>query len=250
MKGGAERPARARFLFCVPLLPPLAGAPPSADLLRTHAPTHTQTLKPQFTGHKIKTPKTQLAQRALPCAVRLVISGTPIQNDLGELLDVCAEGLLGDFRHFKTDFERPITAGRGRAATTRARETGAAVAAKLRRRIAPVFLRRLKRAVFTAPAPRLGHRPAYSSPAVWLSFKHALGGSAGAGGGGRARGSRPAGAAATAAGGLPRRSSSRRTWRRPYGAFSGRSRAAGLGASAGARPSTWARSSRRPAASC
>jgi SNF2 family DNA or RNA helicase len=38
-------------------------------------------------GHKIKNPRTQLAQRLrqVPARLRLVISGTPIQNDLLEL---------------------------------------------------------------------------------------------------------------------------------------------------------------------
>jgi len=132
----------------------------------------------------------QLAQRLreLPCAVRLVISGTPIQNDLGEmhaLLDFCAEGLLGDVRHFKTAYERPITAGQDRDATARAREIGAAVAADLRRRIAPFFLRREKRDVFPT-----GATPAAAAPGAPA---------AGAVGGGGASAS--SSAAAAAAGG-------------------------------------------------
>jgi hypothetical protein len=38
-------------------------------------------------GHKIKNPRTQLAQRLreIPAALPVIISGTPIQNDLMEL---------------------------------------------------------------------------------------------------------------------------------------------------------------------
>jgi DNA excision repair protein ERCC-6-like len=57
----------------------------------------------------------QLAQRmrSLAARVRVVISGTPIQNNLAEfwaLLDFAAPGLLGPLRKFKLDYERPILA--------------------------------------------------------------------------------------------------------------------------------------------
>lgn len=40
----------------------------------------------------------------IPVSVRVVISGTPIQNNLMELhslVDLCCEGLLGDAKTFK-----------------------------------------------------------------------------------------------------------------------------------------------------
>ncbi|KAK9816584.1 hypothetical protein WJX72_002280 [[Myrmecia] bisecta] len=104
-------------------------------------------------GHKIKNPKMQLAQRMreLPVAVRVIISGTPIQNNLMELhtlFDFACEGLLGDARTFKSTVERRIMAGNDKHATQRERETGAAQAAELRAQIAPYFLRREKKEVF------------------------------------------------------------------------------------------------------
>lgn len=59
----------------------------------------------------------QLAQRLrqLRARVRLIISGTPIQNNLGEmwaLFDFAVPGLLGPLRQFKLDFEKPIMAVR------------------------------------------------------------------------------------------------------------------------------------------
>lgn len=67
-------------------------------------------------GHKIKNPKMQLAQRlrAINCRVRVIISGTPIQNNLMEmhaLYDFCWQGVLGDAKYFKHHFEKPITQG-------------------------------------------------------------------------------------------------------------------------------------------
>ena len=57
-------------------------------------------------GHQMKNPNTKIAQfvRRLPCDLRLVVSGTPIQNHLGELwalYDLAAPGLLGSEEQFR-----------------------------------------------------------------------------------------------------------------------------------------------------
>ncbi|KAK9821770.1 hypothetical protein WJX81_007078 [Elliptochloris bilobata] len=103
-------------------------------------------------GHKIKNPATQLAQRLrqIPVAMPIIISGTPIQNDLLELhalFDYVYPDLLGNRAAFRIHFERPITAGNDKHATAHARMLGASRAAELRARIAPVFLRREKKSV-------------------------------------------------------------------------------------------------------
>ncbi|KAJ9525677.1 hypothetical protein QJQ45_003497 [Haematococcus lacustris] len=103
-------------------------------------------------GHKVKNPKMKLVQELhrVPAKVKVIISGTPIQNNLAEmhsLMEFCCEGLLGDVRTFKRVYEKPITSGQDRDATPRQREVGAAVAAELRRVLAPYFLRREKASV-------------------------------------------------------------------------------------------------------
>ncbi|KAK9909741.1 hypothetical protein WJX75_006802 [Coccomyxa subellipsoidea] len=103
-------------------------------------------------GHKIKNPRTQLAQklREIPAKLPVIISGTPIQNDLMEmhaLMDFVCPGLLGEARFFKQEFVRPITGGTDKGATERAQSLGAAKAAELRTRIGPYFLRREKQHV-------------------------------------------------------------------------------------------------------
>ena len=60
----------------------------------------------QDEGHKIKNPKMKLVEclRSVPVRMRLIISGTPIQNNLMEmhaLFDFTTPGLLGDARAFK-----------------------------------------------------------------------------------------------------------------------------------------------------
>eukprot|EP00878_Enallax_costatus_P028141 GHUV01030357.1.p1 GENE.GHUV01030357.1~~GHUV01030357.1.p1 ORF type:complete len:556 (+),score=126.09 GHUV01030357.1:113-1669(+) len=103
-------------------------------------------------GHKIKNSRTQLAQRLreLRATSRVIISGTPVQNNLSELhslLDFAVPGLLGGAKEFKMVYEKAITAGQDRDATLRVRELGAAKAAELRKIVAPFMLRREKKEV-------------------------------------------------------------------------------------------------------
>lgn len=89
--------------------------------------------------------------RELRAVCRVIISGTPVQNNLAELhalLDFAVPGLLGGPREFKSAFEKPIAAGQDRSAGLRVRELGAAKAAELRRIVAPFMLRREKKEVF------------------------------------------------------------------------------------------------------
>ena len=56
-------------------------------------------------GHKVKNPNMKLAValRGVPSKLRVIISGTPIQNNLLEmhaLFDYCCHGLLGTRRMF------------------------------------------------------------------------------------------------------------------------------------------------------
>ncbi|PVH36098.1 hypothetical protein PAHAL_7G351100 [Panicum hallii] len=104
-------------------------------------------------GHLIKNNKTQRAQSLfeIPCAHRIVISGTPIQNNLKEmwaLFNFCCPDVLGDKQQFKTRYEMAILRGNDKNATTREKHVGSNVAKELRERIRPYFLRRMKSEVF------------------------------------------------------------------------------------------------------
>ncbi len=127
-------------------------------------------MKPQ--GHTLKNPKTQIYQHisSIPAMLRIVITGTPINNNLSELYALfalcnqvrlassCAfihwtralvqpQGLLGDARWFRDYFEKPITHGQDRHATPRDAHHSNAKAAELRKLIGPYFLRREKNKV-------------------------------------------------------------------------------------------------------
>ncbi|KXZ56757.1 hypothetical protein GPECTOR_1g682 [Gonium pectorale] len=104
-------------------------------------------------GHKIKNPKMKLVEelKKLPTRINVIISGTPIQNNLMEMHSLFSfaghDGLLGDAKAFKKNYERPITKGLDKEASARERQTGAAIAAELRKRVEPFFLRREKKDV-------------------------------------------------------------------------------------------------------
>ncbi|KAG9444104.1 hypothetical protein H6P81_015444 [Aristolochia fimbriata] len=100
-------------------------------------------------GHIIKNPSTQRAKSLLeiPSNHRIVISGTPVQNNLKELwalFHFCCPSLLGDKKEFKARYEDPILRGNDKNASNRDRSIGSNVAKELRERIKPYFLRRLK----------------------------------------------------------------------------------------------------------
>ena len=95
----------------------------------------------------IKNPDSQVARAAfaLPGDFRLALTGTPVENRLEELwsqLHFAAPGLLGGRSDFDQRYARPIAAG----------EPG--VAGRLRARIRPFVLRRLKSEVAKELPPR------------------------------------------------------------------------------------------------
>ncbi|WNG43211.1 DEAD/DEAH box helicase [Archangium minus] len=95
----------------------------------------------------IKNPESQVARSAfgLKANFRLALSGTPLENRLEELwslMHFSNPGLLGGRRQFEEKVARPISEGNAEAAD------------RLRRRIRPFVLRRLKRDVAPELPPR------------------------------------------------------------------------------------------------
>ena len=71
---------------------------------------------------------------------RLVLTGTPVENsvsDVWSIFDFLMPDYLGDYETFKTNFEDPIADG----------ENAETVLARLKRKISPFILRRLKKSV-------------------------------------------------------------------------------------------------------
>lgn len=99
-------------------------------------------------AQQVKNPRTQ-ARRAA-CVVRarrrVCLTGTPLENHLGELwsqLDLAVPGLLGDERHFRSQYRIPIE-----------KHADADRQARLNRRIAPFILRRTKAEVARELPPK------------------------------------------------------------------------------------------------
>ena len=104
-------------------------------------------------GHRLKNKRAQLRQKieSIPAKMRLIITGTPIQNNLMELhslFDLVCPDLLGSIQEFKSQFAKPIVKGTDKNATRREREDAAIVSESLRKTYAPFMLRRTKEGVF------------------------------------------------------------------------------------------------------
>ncbi len=98
-------------------------------------------------AQKIKNPDSQVARAAyrLQADFPMALTGTPVENRLEELwsqIHFTQRGLLGGRRDFNERYERPIGEG------------DAQVTARLRARIAPFVLRRLKQDVASELPPR------------------------------------------------------------------------------------------------
>ncbi|CAN1168892.1 Protein CHROMATIN REMODELING 24 [Linum perenne] len=124
-------------------------------------------------GHLIKNPSTQRAKSLLEieCDHCIVVSGTPIQNNLKELwalFNFCCPDLLGDKKWFKEKYEDPILRGNDKHASDRDKHIGSRVAKELRERIQPYFLRRLKSEVFNEDDNETAKLSKKNEIIVWL----------------------------------------------------------------------------------
>lgn len=98
-------------------------------------------------GHRLKTlhNKSGQAIQSLNAAKRVILSGTPIQNDLREFfaaVDLVNPGVLGTFKAFVKEFETPIVRSRQPEATRRDIEKGEARGEELRELTSKFMLRR------------------------------------------------------------------------------------------------------------
>ncbi|XP_035999472.1 trichohyalin-like [Fundulus heteroclitus] len=101
-------------------------------------------------AHKIKNSSTKTAKSvyAISSKNRVLLTGTPVQNNLREmwtLFDFALQGsLLGTAKTFKTEYENPITRAREKDATPGEKALGSRMSENLMTLIKPYFLRRTK----------------------------------------------------------------------------------------------------------
>ena len=110
-------------------------------------------------GHIIKNPKSALSKsvKMINANHRLILSGTPIQNNVVELwslFDFLMPGFLGTYKQFDTKFAKPIALSR-KSKGKKEQENGALVLESLHKQVLPFMLRRLKEDVLGDLPPKI-----------------------------------------------------------------------------------------------
>ncbi|XP_064247839.1 DNA repair and recombination protein RAD54B isoform X2 [Passer domesticus] len=103
-------------------------------------------------GHRLKnsTIKTTTALTSLSCERRVILTGTPIQNDLQEfyaLIEFVNPGILGSLSTYRKIYEEPIVRSREPSATEEEKELGEKRAAELTRLTGLFILRRTQEVI-------------------------------------------------------------------------------------------------------
>ncbi|XP_070498926.1 TATA-binding protein-associated factor 172 [Chironomus tepperi] len=111
-------------------------------------------------GHIIKNGKTKSSKaiKQLIANHRLILSGTPIQNqvlELWSLFDFLMPGFLGSEKQFQLKYSRPILASRDGKSSPKEQEIGALAMESLHRQVLPFLLRRSKEDVLKDLPPKI-----------------------------------------------------------------------------------------------
>lgn len=141
-------------------------------------------------GHRLKTAtnKCALAIKSLDTPRRIVLSGTPIQNDLSEffmMVDFVNPDLLGSFKTFTKEFETPIVKSRQPNASNEEVEKGEARSEELASLTSQFILRRSADILSKYLPPKTEYvllcRPTNAQAAIYIhvlrcpAFQSALG---------------------------------------------------------------------------
>uniref|UniRef100_A0A0A9X8J8 TATA-binding protein-associated factor 172 n=1 Tax=Lygus hesperus TaxID=30085 RepID=A0A0A9X8J8_LYGHE len=111
-------------------------------------------------GHMIKNGKTKASRaiKLLTANNRLILSGTPIQNnvlELWSLFDFLMPGFLGTEKQFTARYSKPILASRDPKSSTKEQEAGVLAMEALHRQVLPFVLRRTKEDVLKDLPPKI-----------------------------------------------------------------------------------------------
>lgn len=111
-------------------------------------------------GHIIKNSASKLSKavKRIVAEHRLILSGTPIQNnvlELWSLFDFLMPGFLGTEKVFQEKFAKPIAASRSSKTSSKEQEAGALALESLHRQVLPFMLRRLKEDVLSDLPPKI-----------------------------------------------------------------------------------------------
>ncbi|XP_073832127.1 histone acetyltransferase 1 [Musca autumnalis] len=111
-------------------------------------------------GHIIKNGKTKSSKaiKMLKANHRLILSGTPIQNnvlELWSLFDFLMPGFLGTEKQFIARYSRPIFTSRDAKSSPKEQEAGVLAMEALHRQVLPFLLRRVKEEVLKDLPPKI-----------------------------------------------------------------------------------------------
>ncbi|RLV95810.1 TATA-binding protein-associated factor MOT1 [Spathaspora sp. JA1] len=111
-------------------------------------------------GHIIKNASSKLTKsvKRVRAEYRLILSGTPIQNnvlELWSLFDFLMPGFLGTEKVFHEKFAKPIAASRNSKTSSKEQEAGALALESLHKQVLPFMLRRLKEDVLSDLPPKI-----------------------------------------------------------------------------------------------
>uniref|UniRef100_T1PLY8 TATA-binding protein-associated factor 172 n=1 Tax=Musca domestica TaxID=7370 RepID=T1PLY8_MUSDO len=111
-------------------------------------------------GHIIKNGKTKSSKaiKMLKANHRLILSGTPIQNnvlELWSLFDFLMPGFLGTEKQFIARYSRPIFTSRDAKSSPKEQEAGVLAMEALHRQVLPFLLRRVKEDVLKDLPPKI-----------------------------------------------------------------------------------------------
>ena len=111
-------------------------------------------------GHIIKNTRTKItkAVKQLRANHRLILSGTPIQNnviELWSLFDFLMPGFLGTEKQFHEQYGKPILLSRDAKSSSKEQEAGALAMEALHRQVLPFLLRRMKEDVLKDLPPKI-----------------------------------------------------------------------------------------------
>ncbi|KAF7727950.1 TATA-binding protein-associated factor mot1 [Apophysomyces ossiformis] len=111
-------------------------------------------------GHIIKNGRTKITRaiKSVKSNHRLILSGTPIQNnvlELWSLFDFLMPGFLGSEKMFNERFGKPILASRDAKSSSKDQEAGALALEALHKQVLPFLLRRLKEDVLHDLPPKI-----------------------------------------------------------------------------------------------
>ncbi|KAJ2722375.1 TATA-binding protein-associated factor mot1 [Coemansia sp. Benny D115] len=111
-------------------------------------------------GHVIKNARTKLTQavKRVHARRRLILSGTPVQNNVVELwslFDFLMPGFLGTERQFNEQYAKPILASRDAKQMSQQQLGGETALKQLHKQVLPFLLRRMKEDVLQDLPPKI-----------------------------------------------------------------------------------------------